>query len=267
MTHVIEPPLLNPKTTSMLVARAAMKESPRAVGAKKLALALDWIYRWGWASPTTIDLVASDGKRSGLVARLVKRKFINSTRTESGGGAKGIPAYMLTLTQIGVEEVERTCEVLIQYELNPYKIDQKKLRHDELAQKSTANSLKDCTISNFKTERELVAQSAAGVKQQDIIWITEAGIRIGIEIELSGKWDRKLDEFVLKCLLSIKNKKVDRVALVSDSKAILKRYEKAFKPGANLQIWRKNDHGFWNPSEINIIPEWIDGKFACILLS
>jgi hypothetical protein len=252
--------LMTDETKARLAAaRAAMGDvSPRARGKEKTRIALDWIYRWGWSSPSTLD-VATGGKRTGLAARLTRQKLIKSTRTESGGGIKGIPIHMLTLTSIGLDEVERLREDLIQYELDAFKIDQTKLRHDELAQRATADGINKETIKDFKTPKELAAKSEKGVKQPDVLWINETGQRIGVEVELSAKWDRKLDQFVLSCITSMLNSanpvnKVDTVAIVSDSKAIIKRYKEAFTPGAKLGLWAKNERGFWAQTNTYLVP-------------
>lgn len=247
-------------------ARAAMGSSPRARGAEKMRIALDWIYRWGWSSPAVLDL-ATNGTRTGLAARLTRSKLIKSTKTESGGSEKGIPVYVLTLTTVGLDAVERLREDLIQYELDPYKIDQTKLRHDELAQRATANALKNGSITDFRTPKELAAKSEKNVKQPDILWIEKSGQRMGIEVELSAKWDRKLDQFVFGCLKSLSDdaqpmQKVDVVAVISDSKAIIKRYKEAFSPGSKIGIWTKNERGFWSQTREIEVPKWVEGKIV-----
>jgi hypothetical protein len=54
----------------MAAARAAMQAanpgvSPRARGVEKTRLVLNWVYRWGWASSSTIEIIGGV-KRSGL---------------------------------------------------------------------------------------------------------------------------------------------------------------------------------------------------------
>lgn len=270
-------PTKKPMTPEALAHLAKARESlvgsnPRAVGARKTELALDWVYRWGWSCPSILDLVTS-GTRSGLSARLVRQKLVTSTKTESGGGAKGVPTQMLTLTSLGLDQVERMREDLIQYEIDPYRIDQSKLRHDFLAQKATVNSMNAKTISDFKTPYELAAKSEKGMKQPDVLWVRPDGQRMGIEVELSAKWDRKLDQFILGCVLSLRKdpnnpriNEVDSIALVSDSKAILKRYSEAFKPGSALPIWEKNERGFWSQQKVTQVPSSIQGKILCTFL-
>ena len=251
-------------------AREAMKGmSPRARGAEKTSAALDWIYRWGWTSPSILDLV-TDGKRTGLSARLTRQKLICTTKTEAGGGVKGIPIHILTLDSIGLDEVERLRDDLLPYQTDPYRIDQTKLRHDHIAQKATINALKAGIITDFKTPHELAAKSAKGVKQPDVLWIKPDGKRMGIEVELSAKWDRKLDQFVLGCLQSLrknpdspKPNEVDSIGLVTDSKAILRRYTKAFEPGQPLVIWEKNERGFWSQKNTIAVPKEFEGKINC----
>ena len=239
---------------------------PRARGEEKMRVALDWIYRWGWASPTTIELITG-GNKSNLVTRLVNNKILRSTVTEYGGGLKGIPRQLLTLTSIGLDEAERIRETLIEYELDSYKIDQTKLRHDQLSQQATANSLLAGTTISFKTPNELAEQSAKNIKQPDVLWVTKDNQRIGVEIELSAKWDRKLDQFVLSCIESMKPPaKVDIIALITNSPAIEKRYIAAFTPGARLPVWSKNERGFWSQSHIETVPPWIDGKVICRII-
>ena len=251
---------------------AASGASPRARGVEKTRVALDWVYRWGWSSASILDL-ATGGVRTGLAARLVKQKLLTNTKTESGGGIKDIPNNILTLTASGLHEVERLREDLLNYEVDPFRIDQTKLRHDQIGQRATANALKNGSILEFKTPAELAAKSQKDVKQPDVLWIDNTGQRIGIEVELSAKWDRKLDQFILSCLTSLKTNsneykanQVDMVALVSDSKAILKRYMDSFKPGAPLTIWQKNDRGFWMREKTIKVPASAEGKVICTFL-
>ena len=264
---------LTPEALSKLAkAREAMTAqgiSPRARGAEKARAALDWIYRWGWASTTSLECLTG-GKRTNLTTRLIKNKLVQATKTESGGGVKGIPIFMFTLTSVGIDEVERMREDLLNYQIDPYRIDQSKLRHDQIAQTATINSLKNGTIESFKTPLELSAKSEKGVKQPDVLWIQPSGIRIGIEVELSAKWERKLDQFVLSCLESIQEKPtgpmpndVDVIALVSDSRAILKRYTKAFTPGESLGIWEKDSRSIWRQQKTIEVPQWSEGKLLC----
>ena len=239
-------------------------KSPRARGDEKMRLALDWVYRWGWSSSSTLEIIGG-ANRSGLAARLVKRGLLRSTATENGGAQKGIPAAILTLTETGQQEVESFREDLIQYERDPYRIRQDQLRHYQIAQTATANALKLKTITGFMTELESLKKSKSGIKQPDIIWYTENG-RMGIEVELSAKWGRQMDQFIVSCIASLVGDPpmLNEIAIISNSPAIIKRYKNEFKIGAKVNIWKKEIKeekiGDWKITETKTIPNSIEGK-------
>jgi hypothetical protein len=261
--------MMTPETKAKLkaarVTALANGQSPRQIGQAKAWTAVHWIYRWGWASPSVLELVCRDN-RNGLVSRLLKRGLIIKTRTESGGGQRDVPTYLLTLTEAGVNEVERMIEEpsdLLPYSTDPYRIKQALLRHDILAQMATVKALLKGTITSFSTEREMAAKSEAGVKQPDVMW-WHGDTRIAVEIELSAKWERDLDEFVGRYLLALAPRngvpaRCHQIALISDSPAILKRYKAAFAPGASYG----SDSRHWRRVGEQKVPEWIGGRVLC----
>jgi hypothetical protein len=89
----------------------------------------------------------------------------------------------------------------------------------------------------------------SGQKQFNLIITTANDQKIGVEIELSAKWERDLDVFVFGCIQSIKNKKVDKILIISDSKAILKRYKAALEPDATYKKWSKQNNTWVVESE------------------
>jgi len=229
--------------------------------------ALVWVYRWGWSSAKILELVGGSA-RSGLAARLVHRGFLKATKTESGGYGGG-PSALLTLTEKGLTEVEKWIEDpadLLEYQLNPFRIDQSKIRHSELAQTSTAKNISNGLISDYITESMAAAKSEKNAKQHDIIWIMPDGSRQGIEVELSAKWKRKLDQFILSCILSIKRKNVDIIFIVTDSKAIQRRYQTAFEVGKPFGKWESSERGFAKKSGTYEVPDFMEGKVLCILI-
>ena len=240
---------------------------PVQAGLIRMRKALLWVYQWGWSSSKILELVGGS-TRSGLAARLVRTGFLKSTKTESGGYGGG-PAALLTLTQKGVSEVEKWIEDpvdLLDYELSPYKIDQSKIRHSELAQISTAKNLSNGKISDYITEQMAAAKSKKSVKQHDIIWIMPNGSRRGIEVELSAKWQKKLDQFILSCILSIKNENVEIILIVTDSKAIQRRYRSAFEVGKHFGEWENSERGFAKRIGTHEIPDYMEGKVICALI-
>lgn len=257
------------KLLSTVRARQAAGISPRGIGEQKTLKALRWLYFWGWSSAKLLDRVASDN-RNGLSSRLERQGLVHKIRTDSGGGQKDIPSYILSLTQLGVAKVEATStndEELMPYEVDPHKINQIMLRHDHLTQVATLKALASGAITDYRTPKQMMAKSMPGIKQFDAIFILKAGERMGIEIELSPKWDRKLDQFVLECLLATIDRPqnpriVDSVAIVSDNSNTLRRYRDAFTPGATLAIWKKDHTRHWQIDRKDKVPEWARDKIT-----
>jgi hypothetical protein len=253
--------------------RAKLKEmglTPRERGREKLRLALDWIYRWGYSSPSVLDLL-SGAKRNGFPAKLVKNNLCAKTKTQTGGLASGIPAVYLTLTHLGLAEAERFQKNLLNYNTDPYRVDQTKMRHDLIAQKATAQNLREGVIIDYMTERQLAGKHEAGKKEPDIVWIMPDNSKTAVEIELTAKWDRRLDEFVLYTARSLVSQdghppRFDHVAVVSDSPAILKRYEAAFQPGAKINHWQKDQHGHYRIEKTSTMPQIVSEKMLWIAL-
>lgn len=265
------------KLKQLSVALAARKEklagrSPRMAGHEKKMVALNWIYRWGWASPQTINLLG--GSSRTLATRLVKTGFLCQTRTESGGGERGVPIYVLTLTQLGLEAVEGLIEDdsdFMPYELNPWKsFSARNLRHDQLAQMATARNIQTGVIKIFQTPKQLAEKSIAGQKQPDVVWVMPNNVSSSVEVELTQKYNRHLDAFILGTLQSIygKNKRFDSVVVVGP-KGVIKRYQQFFKPGATFHKWKKNDKGYWvhEGPAVEIKNEWVEGKMTWTVLS
>lgn len=239
----------------------------RERGEEKVRQALSWVYRWGWSSPKTLDSLAG-AKRRGLSKRLVQRGLLRATKTEAGGGWKGQPAVILTLTRAGLLEVEKNLSEseFIDYTLDPYRVRQATLRHDELAQSSTAKLLNDGLITGFLTPRELASRSEKGVKQPDSAWTLATGERAMVEIELSAKWERDLDQFITGCIKALEDR-YDALVIVTDAEPIYKRYSRAFEPGAKVGVWQKNARDEWVKTGTTEVPGWVEGKIIWQLLS
>lgn len=247
-------------------AEALAGRSPRKAGQDKVRQALDWVYRWGYSSATILDGL-SGAKRRGLAARLVTQGLLKATNVE-GGGLNGLPHRILTLTALGLSDVERWRETLLPYELDASRYRQNKVRHYMLAQKATAQRLAEGTLADFATEKELWEQSLAveGYKQPAVLWRMKSGEKVGVEVELLAKFGPKLDMFVLACLNNLSTSengapaRFDQVVVISDSPVILKRYKAAFEPGAAYSTWKKDERSRWAKAGAQKVPDWIKVK-------
>lgn len=236
-------------------------KSPRELGKESRLNILEWLYRWGFTSSSVGQLFL--GRTSGgYLQKLANQGWLVSTKTKSG-----TPAAYFTLSQIGLQEAERSANILCKYsEIDSYKVDQSKIRHYLIAQTSTINALRTGFIADYGTERMFgVGGDKLGVKRPDVVWVTPTGFRYGIEVELSAKWERQLDDFVLKVIRALKSNgdnipEFSRFVIVSDSPAIINRYSTAMQSGQPLAIWEKSDRGHWVIQKTIRVPDWLINK-------
>lgn len=249
-----------------------MGMTPKQRHEEKMQLCLDWIYRWGYSSVAVLDILLNV-QRAGFPAKLVKSGLLSSTTTASGGLARGIPSAFLVLTDLGLSEALRFASELLPYNTNPLRVKQPLLRHNLLVQRITANALVAGSIADYKTEQQSAAKSRSGIKQPDVMWYAEAGTKIGVELELTGKWDRQFDEFVLRVvrLLEGENPGADKMVFATDSQSILDSYRSAFTAGNKVPLWCEDNNKHWIVVKENkqvktfSVPD-LEGKIQWILI-
>jgi hypothetical protein len=236
-------------------------KSPNALAEESRRRACQWIYHWGYTSAGIIQYLL--GRTAGGYAqRLVRQGILTQTKTASGK-----PAAIFTLTTIGLEIAENQADCLMRYsELDPQKVNQQLIRHNLLAQEITMKAIRSGKITGYETERMFVAdRDQLGIKRPDVVWLTSSGQRLGIEIELSAKWGRDLDEFVLGIARGLaesaeQSAKYNRFVVASDCRAIIDRYVQAVSPGAILNSWKKNERKHWVVDKKRQVPDWLAGK-------
>lgn len=225
--------------------------SPRARGVERAEEAIEWTYKWGWTTPTILEIHAGTF-RSGLAARLVKNGFMNRVQTPSGG-INTTPTFLLTLTEKGLEEGVRITDKLLQYETDPNKINLKNVTHDETVQRITALRLwgdSGDQIDEYLTPKNLASWNQSQIKMPDVIWIINKNgetKKIAVEVELTPKFGVEFDRFVTmtNALLDGQNidhdKKpiFDEIEIYSKSPALLKKYKASLLAGSRTNVWQK----------------------------
>ena len=236
--------------------------SPRARAIEKRKKIIDWLYRWGFSSGPLLTQVG--GAKQSVVGKLVKSELIIATRTEAGGITWGMPTHYYTLTEMGLNEATGFAMKLLRApEVDDrYKVTQMLIRHNLIAQNATINALNSGTIIDYETERQSDNGDKSGQKRPDVIWFLPKGGKIGIEVELSPKWDRRLDEFVTGIAISLRPdenglSRFDRVHIFTDSPSIIERYKSAMQPGENMQFWKKNSRQHWEVEKTHPVPKWL----------
>jgi hypothetical protein len=255
----------------LMAARRELAEqgtSTRALGRQRLLSACHWTYRWGWSAPSLLDLFG--GERRGLARRAVEAGLMQETATAAGGVLEDVPKKILTLTDQGIAFVEKHISEsdLLEPE-DALRINQANLRHDFLVQKATIKNLKNGKIAGYQTPKELAEQSRKGEKIPDGVWIMPDCRKLAIELELTAKFKRRLDDFVWGVILSLSGDppRFDGCVVVSDSQAILSRYKAAFKPGQKVARWERDKQSHWRIREWEDVPQWVQSKLIWLPLS
>lgn len=248
-------------------------QSPRARGEAKLKSALEWIYLNGWTSADLLRQVVGQAA-GGYAAKLVRSGLLVETRTQSGCVQKGVPKSVLTLSRIGLEEAERFRTDSYPYiEINPLRIPQHLIRHNLIAQQLTLTALRSGSACAYFTERML--QRAGDKKEEkkpDVEWkLCMSGDLAAVEVELSAKWGRDLDDFILKICIALDDRKgpprYNKFFIFSDSPAILARYEKALAPGSRYMLWRSDPiaRKYYKETALTV-PDYVHNRIQCSLL-
>ncbi len=229
-------------------------QSPRSRGREKQATVLEWTYHWGFSTAEIIRMVSGQ-KANGYAKFLCEKGLLRATRT-----ASGVPKVYYTLTETGLQEVERQTSQDHPYlEIDAYRVKQAEIRHYQLAQISTIRALQTGLIHDFQTERMNRQPDAPGVKRPDVIWDMDDGRRWAVEIELSGKWGQKIDEFVINIYSALSRGEYERFCIVTDSPALERRYQQAIQ-APSVPVWRKSGKGLWERGDEITLPAWLPKK-------
>lgn len=229
--------------------------------AEKESDVVAWVYEHGASSADLIRQVARQEAR-GYATKLVERGLLTATSTEGGGFIRGAPKSFFTLTEMGLAEAERHVAVPMRYaELDPAKVPQRLLRHSFIAQQVTLDMRKYNICTKYLSDKRLCLRMAGRTKRPDAVWYMFDETKVGVEVELSSKWDRDLDTFVAGIIdlmseedLSIK---MDQYRIFSDSPQLLENYRKAMAPGMPLRKWEKSQLGKWVVSRTEQVPHWL----------
>lgn len=252
--------------------RLAAKESgktPQQLGHERTLKALRWVYLFGWSTASLLEQLVSTN-RGGLGARLVRQGLLKKHLSPGGGGIKGAPLAVLTLTQWGEQYVVRYADSVDSLHAYSPTVGWAQLRHDCLVQQLAIEAL-----ANAEGGIRIVSDSEArtkGVKGKihDLVTVEDLGngvrLRTFIEVELTAKKGRELDTFVLGCCNSMlaAERAGDEVALhvYSDSSALLRHYKQRLAANAQFHTWKRDNSGHWQPADAWTVPErFVDNFF------
>ena len=220
-----------------------------------------WVYMWGFTTAGLIRMLLQKAAY-GWTTNAIKRGLLRATNTASGS-----PREIITLTEQGQALAEQHLPEHFDYaEREPHKIYQSTIWHQVQTQRVTIAAMNKGEVTGIWTERQDAVRSRRGEKRPDVIWRMSDNTRAGVEMELSGKWDRRLDDFISSISVSLspapdgRRPRFDKFIVITDSDAIVKRYTAAFAQGAHVRLWGKNRRGQWEVEHVNEVPEWLHEK-------
>jgi len=232
--------------------------APRTRGNLNTVATARFVYRFGYSNVKTLMKVI-EVETDGWFRAAAARGDFGRVKTPGGD--------LLILTESTLQVAEYHAERLFPYpELDGAKINLSLVRHNLFVQEVTLRAMAGGSFSDYQTEREIMTGDARGIKRPDVVWITTSGLRFAVEVELTSKWARHFDDFVVGVVTALDDSSCpaayDRFAIISDSKALLARYREAMTSGKPLHYWRKDSGGKWMIGRKSKIPDWIDERVS-----
>lgn len=227
-------------------------------GSEKQRRVLDWIYRWGYSSGALITSVSGASRRD-YAKRLHEKGLLRKTPASRCS----ITKTLYTLTEEGLAHARRATTYDLDYpELDSRKIAQAVVYHNLICQREILHALNHQTqhFIDWESDRQF-GPNLHETKRPDGVLLAIDGKRTGVEIELSGKWARRLDQFVQRIVGSIHHARFEGYLVFVATEQMKARYQEAFKAGRRIHKWSQGqDNKFFRSGETPPIPETISER-------
>lgn len=227
-------------------------------GLEKQRRVLDWIYRWGYSSGTIVTTL-SNATRRDYPKRLCERGLLRQVPATRCS----LTNRLYCLTDAGLTEARRHTPFDLDYpERDPRKISQAIVYHNLICQREILRILhqQDQRFVGWESDRQF-GPNLHETKRPDGVLLDAAHRRTGIEIELSGKWARRLDQFVQRIVGSIHREHFSSYIILVGTEQMRQRYESAFETGTKVKKWAQGPDGkFFCSGETPPIPSSISER-------
>lgn len=253
---------------------ATNTENPRGRAREKRIEAMRWLNRWGYTTPAILSELTGIDRTAGprLAAQLIKRDLVREVAAGGNWGywrygvnsitgkreAQG--PYLLLLTEVGkTTAVSLDSTTGAPWERQVAGIQS--IRHNLIAQRFTVELLNQREYSDYLPEATTRAASESGVKEPDVVVVSDAGHRVAIEIELTPKSTTTgaLDRALLAVAFALKRNTFDQCVYVFGSDHFRKQYERTWKAG-KLAEWEKKGAKWETTGRIFNIPDDVSAR-------
>ena len=235
----------------------------RELGRIRLYSALDWTFRWQLTTAALIaDLLGSTDRRHyRWLTSWERQGLIRRTPTLSP-----IAREIVTLTPLGVSTLQAALasvepdELLPRYQHDVSRLNLTHLTHSLATQIAVLLLVTAGKVDRYATEQELAKASKRGVKQPDALLGNGQGVRVALEVELSPKSPRLLDQAIAANLRLIDRKQVSGIWYVSHVPAILTAVQRVLDAG-RVRRWERDNQYKWSRRGYIEIPPHTHRRF------
>lgn len=240
--------------------------SPHQRAREKRDLAIIWLHRWGYATPTILGLFLSLDRSAGLrlAAALIKEGFAREVASPSNFGyqrrssGRLIGPFLLMLTDAGKARAHGLTNE--NGAPNPRQItNQQVIRHNLLTAYKVAGLMSIGKISDYMPEAATGVASEAFYKQPDCILTLSNGFTQALEIELNGKFKRDLDHALQSILHALGSGRFSTCLYLFPSQAMADRYKEAWQKG-RIPHWEKIRSKWHKTQDFHQIPNDLMGR-------
>lgn len=216
--------------------------SPRDRFIEKLNLVMQWTYNFGFISSKTIRIL-TDTKDSFRFEKTLVSSLLFDKISLNDYAPTGMPNCIYRLTHNGLIEAFENglVSVDVGYRVGSRFVNLQNLKHDEVTQRIVAKLLKD--DFSYSTDKMLMAElESMGkfVKIPDAVLITDKGIKVAFEVELTPKYKNKLGSFIYGINQALKHNHYNRFYIFYNMDCIAENYAKLLQPNQKNQFSYKD---------------------------
>lgn len=238
---------------------AEKRQSNQARAMEKARQVCKWIYKWGYSTgPILSELV---GVKRNVAADLAARGLLGKYKVPVGTVSPNRDIYYLT--EIGERIGAQELDGFIEY---PYRdarrVPWSEIWHNMLAQQLTLKGIKSGKVSSYNSgHQEKNAEEGTFNKIADARWYSKGSRSVAVEIELNGKYGRKLDQQ----LEAIHDDIVEGdyfflICYETNGVKVNIEYSDAFQHN-KVQRWRKENGSWIRDREVRLERDWTKNVF------
>lgn len=217
---------------------------------------LMWIARWGYTCRAVAERLT--GRKAGVVLdRLTERGLAQRVAVDV---LRAGVVWMLTPD--GFAAAKARADDLSEYEFNPAKcVRRDRVRH-HLA---TQHCVCDYPFNAIGPDTPWRSDITPKEKRPDCVVRLKDGSLLLLEIELTEKYQRELDQALLALVLRLEKSPKATAIYISHSKAILANYQRVLMAETGLRVWSRKAQGagsVWVVTGRYFVPTEVTGRIA-----